>query len=57
MKFKHYATGEIIEIEVLIMSLTNETICKNKATGEMVVVYKNKDEKYQIKKTSFFKVD
>ena len=57
MKFKHHATDEIIELEVLTMSTTNETVCKNKETGEILIVFKNKDGKYQIKKTSFIRID
>lgn len=57
MIFKHYATDEEIELEVVITSMKNETICKNKKTGELVVVYKDEKERYAIKGTSFLKIN
>lgn len=56
MEFKHYATGEIIRVKVVVVSLHNETVVEDLGTGKLMVVYKNKDGKYQIKGTSFFKV-
>ena len=57
MKFKHYATNEIIRAKVVVVSLINETIVEDLETGKLMVVHKNKDGKYQIKGTSFLKVD
>ena len=57
MKFKHYATDEIIEVKVVVVSLHNETIVEDLKTGKLAVVHKNSDGKYQIKGTSFFRVD
>jgi len=57
MKFKHYATDEIIEVEVVVVSLQNETIVEDLETGKLMIVWKNKDRKYQIKGTSFLKVE
>jgi len=57
MKFKHYATDEIIEVKVVVVSLQNETIVEDLETGKLMIVWKNKDRKYQIKGTSFLKVE
>lgn len=52
MKFKHYATEEIVEVKVIINTM-NETIVEDLKTGKLMVVKKNKNGDYQIKKTSF----
>ena len=57
MKFKHYATDEIIEVKIVVVSLHDETVVEDLKTGKLMVVFKNKDEKYQIKGTSFLRVD
>lgn len=55
MRFKHYATDEIIEVKILVTT-TSETIIEM-PDGKMAVVAKDPKNRYQIKGTSFFKID
>jgi len=57
MKFKHYATDEIIEVKVIIPSTKHETIVEDIKTGKMHAVAKDREGRWHIKGTSFIKLE
>ena len=57
MFFKHYATDEIIEVKTIV-NTSKEIIVEKIDGGDMFVVFKNKKhERYQVKGTSFLKIE
>jgi len=56
MKFKHYATDEIIEVKIIIPSAKHETIVVDIKTGKMHAVAKDNHGRWCIKGTSFIKI-
>lgn len=56
MFFKHYATDEILQVEIVTKASTGEIVVRN-SRGKFMVCYKNDDGKYQIRRTSFFRIE